>query len=620
MRTGHVAPVGNFWASGIYRGRQPEASNLCRPPLFSENPHDFSHLLDADGKASKLGIGLAGRREGACSRKLNRDDSWPSRFAPSIAASPEPKRRVAMKRTPPIQPKTRRQILKLAGAGALMVPVGLAMPRISRAAGRPLVTHGLQSGDIGANHGVIWARADRPARAVIEVATNEGFRDARTLPYADVLPENDYVAKLLAEDLPAGQDVFYRVTFSDLTDVNAVSEPVSGRFRTAPADLRDVSFTWSGDTAGQGWGIDESRGGMTAYATMLKHQPDFFIHCGDTIYADGPLKAEVDLPDGSKWKNLLIEEKAKVAETLAEFRGQYKYNLMDKNVLAFNAQVPMLAQWDDHEVTNNWSDSKVLGDTYAEKNVRLLAARAARAFHEFMPIAQLAAEQARVYRKLSYGPLLDVFFLDMRRYRGPNGDNVESAPGAGTVFLGRDQIEWLKRELLASRATWKVISADMPLGLLVYNDSQNKKGFEGIANNEPGAPKGREMEFAGLLSFIKSASIPNTVWLTADVHYTAAHYYDPNKAAFQDFDPFWEFVSGPIHAGTFGPNELDMTFGPEVKYVKAPEAGQVNLPPAAGLQFFGHVKIAGNSGVMTVTLRDAADAALWSIDLTPEQA
>ena len=523
-----------------------------------------------------------------------------------------------MRRTPPIQ--SRRQILKLAGASALMVPVSLAMPRISRAASRPLATHGLQSGDIGANHGVIWARADRPARAVFEVATNEGFRDARTLPYADVLPENDYVAKLLAEDLPAGQDIFYRVTFSDLTDVNAVSEPVSGRFRTAPADLRDVSFTWSGDTAGQGWGIDESRGGMKAYATMLNHQPDFFIHCGDTVYADGPLKAEVDLPDGTKWKNLMIDEKAKVAETLAEYRGQYKYNLMDKNVLAFNAQVPMLAQWDDHEVTNNWSDSKQFDERYTEKNVRLLAARAARAFHEFMPIAPLASEQGRVYRKVSYGPLLDVFFIDMRRYRGPNGDNLETAPGANTVFLGRDQIEWLKRELLASKATWKVISADMPLGLLVWNDSKNKKGFEGIANNEPGAPKGREMEFAGLLSFIKSANIRNTVWLTADVHYTAAHYYDPNKAAFQDFDPFWEFVSGPIHAGTFGPNDLDKTFGPDVKYVKAPEPGQENLSPAAGLQFFGHVKIAGDSGVMTVTLRDAADAALWSVDLTPQPA
>jgi alkaline phosphatase D len=65
----------------------------------------------------------------------------------------------------------------------------------------------------------------------------------------------------------------------------------------------------------------------------------------------------------------------------------------------------------------------------------------------------------------------------MWRYRGPNGDNPESAPGASTVFLGRDQIEWLKRELLASKSTWKVISADMPLGLLVWNDSKLKKGF-----------------------------------------------------------------------------------------------------------------------------------------------
>jgi alkaline phosphatase D len=525
-----------------------------------------------------------------------------------------------MPRLSPPRPRSRRTFLKLAGAGALMVPAGLAMPRLSRAASRPLVTHGLQSGDVGTTHGVLWARSDRPARAIFKVATTESFKSARTLPYVDVLPETDYTAKLLVEDLPAGQDIFYRVTFSDLADVNAVSEPMTGRFRTAPAGLRDVSFTWSGDTVGQGWGIDPDRGGMKAYATMLNHQPDFFIHSGDTVYADGPLLAEVDLPDGTKWKNMLIEEKAKVAETLAEFRGQYKYNLMDKNLLAFNGQVPMLAQWDDHEVTNNWSDSKMLGEAYTEKSVRLLAARAARAFHEYIPIAPLAAEQNRVYRKVSYGPLLDIFFIDMRRYRGPNGDNLEATSGASTVFLGRDQIEWLKRELLASKATWKVLSADMPLGLLVWNDFMNKKGFEGIANNEPGAPKGREMEFAELLSFMKAARIRNTVWLTADVHYTAAHYYDPNKAAFQDFEPFWEFVSGPIHAGTFGPSELDMTFGPEAKYVKAPDPGQENLSPAAGLQFFGHVQIAAQTGIMTVTLRNAADEALWSVDLVPEQA
>jgi PhoD-like phosphatase len=47
---------------------------------------------------------------------------------------------------------------------------------------------------------------------------------------------------------------------------------------------------------------------------------------------------------------------------------------------------------------------------------------------------------------------------------------------------------------------------------------------------------------------IKTAPIRNTVWLTADVHYASAHYYNPDKAQFQDFEPFWEFVSGPLHA------------------------------------------------------------------------
>ena len=140
-----------------------------------------------------------------------------------------------------------------------------------------------------------------------------------------------------------------------------------------------------------------------------------------------------------------------------------------------------------------------------------------------------------------------------------------------------------------------------------------------IANAENGATKGREFEIADLLRFIKNAGIDNTVWLTADVHYTAAHYYDPSKAQFQDFEPFWEFVSGPIHAGTFGPNDLDMTFGPELKFVKAPTAEQgVNLPPSMGLQFFGLVEIDGESEAMTVRLMDADDQELWSTTLEPQ--
>ncbi len=527
--------------------------------------------------------------------------------------------------TRPVISTTRRRFLAGAAAGGALAasPGGIFFPRISRAADRPALAHGLQSGDIGADSAVLWTRTDRPARVVFEWSTTESFKDARALPAVDALPDTDHTVKILAEGLPADQEIFYRARTMDLAEINVEGEPLVGRLRTAPQGLRDVSFTWSGDTCGQGWGIDESRGGMKAYATMYKHRPDFFIHSGDNIYADGPMKEEVELPDGTMWKNIVTPEKSKVAETLDEFRGQYKYNFMDANVRELYSNVPVLTQWDDHEVMNNWSASKPLADDdrYQVKSIEQLAARAARAFHEYMPIATPLAEPQRVYRKVGYGPLLDVFFLDMRTYRGPNNRNMQTEEGPETVFLGRDQLDWLKRELTASKATWKVIAADMPIGLVV-NDTlkDGTKWTEAVAQGDPGKPLGRELEIAGLLSFIKHAGVKNTVWLTADVHYAAAHHYNPDKAKFQDFAPFWEFVSGPIHAGTFGPNDLDDTFGPELKFVKAPPEGKANLAPSEGYQFFGHVNISADTRVMTVTLRDTDDNALWSIDLDPEMA
>src|SRR6266568_8408148 len=91
-------------------------------------------------------------------------------------------------------------------------------------------------------------------------------------------------------------------------------------------------------------------GGMWTYTTMLHNRPDFFIHSGDHIYADLVLPPEVKLANGKVWRNLVIEEKTHVAETLDDYRGNWKYNLLDKNLLAFNAEIPTVSQWDDHEV------------------------------------------------------------------------------------------------------------------------------------------------------------------------------------------------------------------------------------------------------------------------------
>lgn len=509
---------------------------------------------------------------------------------------------------------TRRRLLQGTAAGAGLALSGLiARPAIAQA-GRPAITHGVMSGDVEAGRGIVWSRADRPSRMVVEWSTTDSFRDPRRVVGPAALQADDYTARVDLTDLPAGQDIFYRVQFQDLADVNVLSEPAMGRFRSAPAAAQDITFVWTGDTAGQGWGINLDWGGMRGYATMLDQQPAFLIHSGDSVYADGPLQETVELPDGSIWRNVMTEEKSKVAETLQEFRGQYQYNRMDDNVRAFYAAVPMFAQWDDHETVNNWYPNEILEDErYSVRSVALLSERARRAFLDYMPIRPTPQDPERIYRKINYGPLLDVFFLDMRSYRADNSANDQAERGPATSFLGREQVNWLKRELLNSRATWKIIASDMPIGIMVRDGEQH---FENGANGD-GPVRGREHDIADLLSFMKHSGIRNTVWLTADVHYTAAHYYDPNQAVFQDFEPFWEFVSGPIHAGSYGPGDMDNTFGPQVRFTKDP-GGVPNLPPSEGLQFFGRVDIAADTGVMTVTLKDIADADLFTVELEPQ--
>jgi phosphodiesterase/alkaline phosphatase D-like protein len=395
---------------------------------------------------------------------------------------------------------SRRRFLKQSAALGGVTGLGgwaslLGAPRapalVTSDTARPRGSHGLQVGDLLADRALVWSRADRPSRLVVEWSRQEDLARPVRVRGPQALPGTDLTARVELTGLPAGEEIFVRVMFQSLDSDRVLSAPVAGRFRTPPRRGRDVT------------------------------EP----------------------------------AKLAVAQTLDEFRANYRYNRLDENLLRFSAEVPQVWQWDDHEVTNNWSDGKDLsGDArYTEKRIATLAGRARRAFLEHAPLRwHPRDESGRVYRHLPYGPDLDVFVLDMRSHRGPNTFNRQKTPGAETAFLGRRQLDWLKGRLERSRATWKVIAADMPLGLLIGDgvDAAGRPRFEGIANGD-GPALGRELELADLLRFIKRHGVANVVWITADVHYCAAHHYDPARAVFQDFEPFWEFVAGPLNAGTF---------------------------------------------------------------------
>jgi alkaline phosphatase D len=207
----------------------------------------------------------------------------------------------------------------------------------------PKVEQGIQFGDVNDGRAIVWSRSDRPARMWVEVAFNPEFKDSRIVRGPHALELSDYTARQDLIGLPAGQDVYVKVWFEDLTNAREKSEPVEGHFHTLGKN-ESVHFVWGGDTAGQGWGINEAFGGMKIYEAMRLVKPQFFIQSGDSVYSDGPIEPTKLAEDGQVWTNRVTPEVSKVAETLDEFRGRYRYNLLDENYRRFNAEVPQIWQ------------------------------------------------------------------------------------------------------------------------------------------------------------------------------------------------------------------------------------------------------------------------------------
>ncbi|WP_132994167.1 alkaline phosphatase D family protein [Gordonia zhaorongruii] len=523
----------------------------------------------------------------------------------------------------PPRPVSRRTVLKATAAGALVIPAGVATAcgtaDEARSPGtrrdRPMLTHGVAAGGITASGALIWARSNTPARMIVETAATESFANPRRFTGPQVTPRSDGTGRMRIAGLEPGRQVHYRVTMEG--ENGAQSEPVTGVLVTAPTAPQDIRFVWSGDVVGQGWGINPDMGGMTIFGAMADKHPDFFIHSGDAIYADGPVAPTQKQNDGKIYRSQTAAAKDQPAQTLDQFRGNYAYNLTDSHYRRFNSTVAQIVQWDDHEVINNWFPGENLAgqerEGYTEMNVDALAGRARQAWTEWQPVE--LGDRNRLYRKVSYGPLLDVFVLDMRTFKDPNPNAWAASNDAG--ILGEEQTAWLIDELGRSTATWKVIANDLPISIVVPDKATREPGrrpsMEAIAQGDDARPLGREIAFSRILSATKD--VTGMVFLTADVHYTAAISYSPDRAGFTDFAPFWEFVSGPLHAGAFPTSPLDGTFGARYEFVHAPT--EADTSPAEGFQHFGEVTIGKDERTMTVDLCDASGKSLYRKVLQP---
>ena len=355
--------------------------------------------------------------------------------------------------------------------------------------------------------------------------------------------------------------------------VRGGSGEARGRFVTAPEpdDPAPVTLHWSGDLGGGGRcrlpGV-----GYPIFQAMAARRPDLFLFVGDTIYADLRCPRASSEP-GSDF----------VATTLAGYRRKHRYNREDPLVQAYFRQTTVEAIWDDHEVANDFAGT-----------VEPLMPVGRQAFLDYWPLSPPSEEPGRLYRRLRWGGLLDVFVLDTRQYRSPNS----RGDGPDKTMLGPAQLKWLVDGVRDSRAVWKVVVTSVPLSTPTGRGARDSWARLDLLT-QGARPTGFERELLAILEAFRQGPVRNLVWLTADIHHSAAYQLEPWPGFV-----FHELVAGPLRAGLGHPGPLSSTLRPRRLYAEG------------GFDGFGELAV--TPAGMAVRLLDADGRVRFETRLAPE--
>jgi alkaline phosphatase D len=201
---------------------------------------------------------------------------------------------------------------------------------------------GVMSGDPGPRSITLWTRLDgadaRQERLRLEVATDEGFGNVVLRREVPAVHTADHTAKIRVGGLQP--DTRYWFRFSTKTTHSEV-----GRTQTAPpADsqrpIRIGYFSCQ----------DFSSGYYGVYRQLLALDPDFVICGGDYIYD----RIYSDSGYGGVREDKAGSGPDSVARKLREYRAKYRLYRTDPDLHELHRLVPLVAQWDDHEVVDNY--------------------------------------------------------------------------------------------------------------------------------------------------------------------------------------------------------------------------------------------------------------------------
>lgn len=295
---------------------------------------------------------------------------------------------------------------------ALAAILAIALPAFSQSEiGTPRLMQGPMVGAVTDDSISIWIRVSGPYRCQLEVDRRPDFASPILSEPVHTKKENDYCATLTIGNLQPDTRYYYRISVnSDLDSYSRNRMPFYTK--TAPPTNRPTRFSIAFGSCAR---IQRDRE-QAIWNIVNEWNPDLFFWLGDNVYAD-TLDADI------------------IAE---EYRRQREL----ASIQSLLCRVPQLAIWDDHDYGLNDHDK-----------TNPIKQEALEIFRLYWPNLSYGLPSVPgVFFKYRYGHV-DFFFLDVRYHRDPN--RVPDSPEK--TMLGKQQLSWLKEELAASDAVFKIL-------------------------------------------------------------------------------------------------------------------------------------------------------------------
>lgn len=370
---------------------------------------------------------------------------------------------------------------------------------------------GVASGDPSPTGVVLWTRiAPMPLQAnggmpnvAVEVewemAADERFSTTTLRGRQIAYPELGHTVHVEVEGLAPGRDYFYRFRVGN-------ERSATGRTRTLPAPgaMGAVRFGVMGCQRYE-------HAYFTALADLAREAPDFVYCYGDFIYEGRAMQGSDDPDRVARTLPIATDE----CFSLADYRLRYAMYRMDPDLQAASRAAPVIAIFDDHEVSNDWmSDVHYYGHPPAVFLLRRAAAF--QAWYENLPLRRTSMPRGpdlTAYRRFDVGGLMRFSVLDTRQYRTgrfcPAKLTSECTPDPHSrdTMLGAAQEAWFAEGLKLRHApVWTVVAQQILMTrahLVPKPDKWDR------------VPLARQRLFDALVD----ARAPNPVVLSGDLHY-----------------------------------------------------------------------------------------------------